>query len=300
MQVVPSPDTAPAGAPPAPRPQRVASMEGAPTARRFYRHRLPVRVMHWINVVCLAMLLMSGLTIFNAHPALYWGRDSNFADPWLALSAERRGDEWIGVTTLGDRRFVTDGVLGVSMEGERRTVRGFPAWATVPSGQWLSMGRLWHFFFAWIFVVNGIAYVLYTVFSGHLRRDLLPTRTEWRGIGRSIWDHVRFRHPTGDAARRYNVLQNTAYLVVIFGLLPLVVIAGLAMSPRLDALWPGWVDLLGGRQSARSLHFLAAVGLVVFVAIHVFEVLVSGVWNQLRSMVTGWYTLPADRHGEAR
>jgi thiosulfate reductase cytochrome b subunit len=264
-------------------------------ARRIYRHRLPVRVMHWINVVCLTILLMSGFTIFNAHPALYWGKDSNFADPWLSIGAERRAGVATGVTRVGGARFVTDGVLGVSAGPDgARSERAFPAWATITSGQWLSMGRHWHFFFAWIFVINGVGYVLYTIFSGHLRRDLLPTRAEWRGIGASVRDHLLFRHPTGDAAQRYNVLQNIAYLVVIFGLLPLVVVAGLAMSPRLNALWPGWVDLLGGRQSARTLHFLAAFGLLLFAGIHVFQVIVSGVWNQLRSMLTGWYTLPPD------
>ncbi|HMC16683.1 MAG TPA: cytochrome b/b6 domain-containing protein, partial [Albitalea sp.] len=130
--------------------------------------------------------------------------------------------------------------------------------------------------------------------SGHLKRDLVPSRGELRTIGRSIKDHLLFRHPKGEAAKRYNVLQNLSYLIVIFGLLPLVVIAGLALSPRLDTMIPGWVDWLGGRQSARTLHFLAASGLLLFVLIHVFEVIVNGVWNEIRSMVTGWYKLPPD------
>jgi thiosulfate reductase cytochrome b subunit len=268
-------------------------------ARRVYRHRLPVRVMHWVNVVCLTILLMSGLTIFNAHPALYWGRDSTFANPWVSIGAvDAPGGGIRGVTTIAGHRFSTDGVLGASTVGSEtgKTARAFPSWATIPGPQWLSMGRHWHFFFAWLFVINGVAYVAYAVLSGHLTRDLLPTRAELRGIGRSVADHLRFRHATGEAARRYNVLQNLAYLVVIFGLLPLVIVCGLAMSPRLDAVWPGWVELLGGRQSARTLHFLAASGLLLFVLVHVFEVLISGVWNQLRSMVTGWYALPADKH----
>jgi len=157
------------------------------------------------------------------------------------------------------------------------------------------MGRHWHFFFAWLFVINGIAYVSYAIFSGHLTRDLLPTRDEWRNIGRSIKDHLLFKHPTGAAAKRYNVLQNLTYLVVIFGLLPLVVIAGMAMSPRLNAVFPGWIELLGGRQSARTLHFLAASGLLLFVAVHLFEVLISGAWNQIRSMITGYFVVPADK-----
>ena len=265
-------------------------------ARRIYRHRWPVRLMHWINVVCLTILLMSGLQIFNAHPALYWGRDSSFEHPWVSISAQRSaGGGLQGVTTIAGQRFATDGVLGASTVDGTKTARAFPSWATIPGPQWLSMGRHWHFFFAWLFVANGVAYVLYALFSGHLRRDLLPTRAELRGIGASIRDHLRLRHPSGAAAARYNVLQNLAYLTVIFGLLPLLIVAGLAMSPRLDAVFPGWVDLLGGRQSARTLHFLAATGLLLFVLVHLFEVLVNGAWNQLRSMITGWYALPAEK-----
>ncbi len=250
--------------------------------------------MHWINVVCLFILLMSGLNIFNAHPELYWGKDSTFADPWLSIGAIQGAHGPVGVTRLGDAQWNTTGVLGLSTSNGQQLARAFPSWATVPGPQWLAMARHWHFFFAWIFVINGIAYVLYTIFGGHLRRDLLPTRDELRNIGGSIKNHLLFRHPTGEAARRYNVLQNLAYLVVIFVLLPLIVVAGLGMSPRLDTVWTGWVDWLGGRQSARSIHFLAASGLILFTLVHVFEVIVSGAWNHLRSMITGWYRLPAE------
>jgi thiosulfate reductase cytochrome b subunit len=274
--------------------------------RRFYRHRLPVRVMHWINVVCLVVLLMSGLGIFNAHPALYWGKSSNFADPWVSVMAVPvpGGPGGLGgVTRIAGHSFDTTGVLGASRSGAAGAAgewraRAFPTWATLPGPQSLAMARNRHLFFAWVFVINGLAYLLYAAFSGHLTRDLLPRREELRNIGRSIKDHLLFRHPTGEAAKRYNVLQNLAYLAVIFGLVPLIIVAGMAMSPRLDAVYPGWVDLLGGRQSARTLHFLAATGLLLFVLVHLFEVFVGGVWNQLRSMVTGWYTLPADKKGE--
>ncbi len=265
------------------------------TPQRIYRHRLPVRLMHWINVISLTLLLGSGLNIFNAHPALYWGQDSHFTSPWLSIGARDTPAGPVGVTRFAGREWETTGVLGVSaVDGETRA-RGFPSWATVPGPQWLAMARHWHLFFAWVFVVNGVAYVLYALFSRHLSRDLLPTRAELRGIGTSIKNHLLFRHPTGEAAKRYNVLQSLAYLVVIFGLLPLVVVAGLAMSPRLDAVYAGWVDLLGGRQSARSLHFIAAAGLLLFTLIHLFEVIVAGVWNEIRSMLTGWYTVPADK-----
>jgi thiosulfate reductase cytochrome b subunit len=118
-----------------------------------------------------------------------------------------------------------------------------------------------------------------------------------RSVGQSIRDHLRFRHPTGEAAKRYNVLQKIAYLVVIFLLLPLIVLMGLAMSPWLNAVLPGWVDVVGGRQSARTIHFVVAWLLVAFVAIHVFEVLISGAWNHLRSMITGRYTVKESSHG---
>lgn len=273
----------------------VSSSSPPPDTRRFYRHRLPVRLMHWINVISITILLMSGLNIFNAHPALYWGKDSNFASPWLAIKAKDTATGPAGVTQIAGHEWQTTGVLGLSEVNGQIKARAFPSWATVPGPQWLAVARNWHFFFAWLFAINGIAYLLYTLFSRHLVRDLLPTRDELRGIGRSIRQHLLFRHPTGEAAKRYNVLQNLAYLVVIFVLLPLIVFAGLAMSPRLDAAYAGWVDLFGGRQSARSLHFLAAAGLLLFTLVHLFEVVVAGVWNELRSMITGWYTVPADR-----
>jgi len=249
--------------------------------------------MRWINVVCLVVLLGSGLNIFNAHPALYWGHDSS-GKPWLSMRGENTTAGPIGKTRLGGTDFDTTGVLGLSEVNGRPTARAFPSWATIPGPQWLAMARRWHLFFAWLFVVNGVAYVLYTIFSRHLARDLVPTRFELRNVGRSILDHIKLKHPTGDAALRYNVLQSLTYLVVIFGLLPLVVICGMALSPRLNAVFTGWVDLLGGRQSARSLHFLAALGLVLFVVVHVAEVVIAGVWNEMRSMITGWYRVPED------
>ena len=271
----------------------VEQLEAKP--RRIYRHRLPVRLMHWINVVCLTILLMSGLNVVNAHPALYWGQESTFAEPWVSIGAQNTPTGPIGVTRIAGHEFLTTGVLGLSEFNGQPTARAFPSWATIPGPQWLAMARHWHLFFAWLFVVNGIAYVLYAIFSRHLSRDLVPTRDELRRIGTSIKDHLLFRHSTGDQARRYNVLQNLAYLTVVFVLLPLVVVCGLAMSPRLNAAFPGWVELLGGRQSARTLHFLAALGLLLFTLVHLFEVIVAGVWNEIRSMVTGWYTLPEKR-----
>ena len=274
--------------------ERLPVAETMPIARRIYRHRLPVRLMHWINVVCLVVMLGSGLNIFNAHPTLYWGNDSVTGTPWLSMRGENTAAGPVGKTRLGSTDFTTTGVLGMSKVEGQATSRGFPSWATIPGTQWLAAARNWHLFFAWLFVINGVCYVAYTVFSRHLVRDLIPTRDELKNIGRSILDHVKLKHRTGDAAKRYDVLQSLAYLVVIFGLLPLVVVCGLALSPRLNTVFTGWVDLLGGRQSARSLHFLAAAGLVLFVIVHVAQVFIAGVWNEMRSIITGWYRIPED------
>ncbi len=268
-------------------------MPPSPARRWIIRHSAVVRVTHWVNVVCLVVLLMSGLQIFDAHPALYWGQTSNFERPLLAMAAERDGQgQWHGITTVLGHPFDTTGVLGLSNGPDGRPrARGWPSWVTLPGEQWLAMGRRWHFFFAWLLVGNGLVYLVWGVASGHFRRDLLPSRGQWRAIGWTFWDHLRLRFPRGDEARHYNVLQKLAYLAVVFAVLPTIVLAGLTMSPDLDSVFPGLLDLFGGRQSARTIHFLCAGALVAFVAVHVVMVVLSGLWNNLRSMITGRYAI---------
>ena len=267
----------------------------------YYRHTLPVRVMHWINVVALTILLLSGLNIFSAHPALYWGKSSYTGRPpvFEITATEAADGDLIGVTRIFGHDFVTTGLLGASEgpDGER-VPRAFPSWLTIPDTRWLAMARRWHLFFAWLFVINGLCYVAYSVAARHFTRDLAPTAADWRSVGRSIIEHLRFKHPSGEAAKRYNVLQKLAYLAVIFVLLPLVILMGFAMSPWLNSLLPGWVDVFGGRQSARTIHFIVAWLLVAFVLIHVFEVIVSGFWNHLRSMITGRYRVEVEASDE--
>ena len=269
------------------------------SVRVIYRHRLPVRIMHWINAICLLVLLGSGLQIFNAHPALYWGQKSTFDDPWLSMGAHRDAHgQWRGVTAIGSHAFDTTGVFGVSDINGRPTPRGFPSWMTIPGPQWLSMGRRWHFFFAWLFVINGLCFAAYALIGRHFRKDLAPTKADWRSIGRSIVDHALLRHPRGEAAARYNILQKLTYLIVIFGLGPLIVLMGLAMSPRMDSVLGWLVDLVGGRQSARTIHFILAWAFVAFFIIHIFEVLVSGAGNELRSIITGRFAIHEENDDE--
>jgi thiosulfate reductase cytochrome b subunit len=266
-----------------PRPQKVL----------VARHSALVRVTHWINVIALLLLLMSGLQIFNAHPKLYWGSHSTFAHPWLALRAEAKGEVLRGVTTIGSLKFDTTGVLGASTYDGVPQARGFPGWATLPGQRVLSIGRRWHFFWAWVFVLNGALYLLSGLIGGHLRGDLLPGRDQLKPahIWHEVLDHARLRFPKGESARRYNVIQKLTYLIVILVLLPLMLGTGLTMSPAMDTAFPWLVDLFGGRQSARSIHFVAASLIVAFVAVHLVMVVLSGLWNNVRSMITGRYAI---------
>jgi thiosulfate reductase cytochrome b subunit len=219
-----------------------------------YRYALIVRIAHWTNLLCLTILLMSGLQIFNAHPTLYWGEASDFDRPLATLGA-------------------------------------FPGWLTIPRFQDLATGRVWHFFFAWLFVINGLVYAIYSTGSGRLRDDLTPGRDDWRRIRHVVRDHLMLRFPRGPEAAHYNVLQRLAYLSVILVLAPFSVLTGLTMSPAVNAAMPWLLDVFGGRQSARTIHFIIAVLFVSFVALHVTLVALSGLLNNLRSMVTGWFSI---------
>jgi thiosulfate reductase cytochrome b subunit len=260
------------------------------------RHRLSTRLWHWVNLVALTVMLMSGLMIFNAHPRLYWGEYGANADhAWLEIGANGEGQ---GVLRIGAATIETTGVLGVWTDGGGVVRhRAFPGWATIPSRYNLADARIWHFAFAWVLAVGLLAYLLWSLASGHIRRDLHITRGEWRPghIWHDVKEHARLRFPTGAAALRYNILQKLAYAGVLFALLPLVIFTGLAMSPAMDAAWPWLTAIWGGRQSARSVHFLAAFGLVAFVVIHLVMVALAGPVNEVRSMITGWYRLPKDK-----
>lgn len=258
------------------------------------RHSLITRLTHWVNVICLSFLLLSGLQIFNAHPELYWGHYGADGDPaLLAIRSDGEGENLRGFIRVAGLNLPTTGVLGVSTFEGAETPRAFPAWATIPSFQDLAAGRKWHFFFAWLFLINGIVYLASSAVGGHFRRDLMPTRLQLspQHLWHEILDHASLRFPKGEQARRYNTLQKLTYLAVIAILLPLMVLTGLTMSPGMDAALPSLVDTFGGRQSARTIHFIAASLLVLFVVIHVAMVVLSGTWNNMRSMVTGRYAI---------
>ena len=268
----------------------------APTGRLIFRHSAVVRVCHWINAICFVFLLMSGMQIFNADPALTWGQKTNFDKPSFSLTAREddNGDPTAGLTTIFGHSFDTTGLLGASRdENGDLDARGFPSWATLPADQDLAMGRRWHFFFAWILVLNGLVYVAYLIGRRHIR-DLWPSLADLKALPRSIADHARLRFPKGQEALHYNVLQKLAYLSVVIAF-PILILAGLTMSPAIDSAFPWLLTLFGGRQAARALHFLLATYLVLFVIVHLVMVVLSGPINNMRSMITGRYRIKEQR-----
>lgn len=267
-----------------------------PPVEMIRRHSLATRLTHWTNVLAILVLLASGLQIFNAHPALYWGEASRFSAPWVAIVAVERGGEFVGLTRIGDAVFETTGVLGFSGE-----VRGFPAWATLPSYRSLADGRRWHFFFAWVFVINLTIYLAAGFLSGHFRRDLVPARDQVgpRHVLREIANHARLRFPKGAEARRYNLIQKLTYLAVVFVLLPLMLLTGLSMSPAFGAVGYWLIELFGGRQSARTVHFISATLIALFVIVHVAMVFAAGAWNNIRAMITGRFEIRRDEEARA-
>lgn len=236
----------------------------APTGERFVvRHRASTRVWHWVNAIAVIVLLMSGLMISNAHPRLYWGEyGANFDPAWLELPR-------------------------------------FPGWATIPSTYSLSGARRWHLAFAWVFAAGLILYLIISLLNRHAQRDLTPTKQELtpRAVWRDIVDHARLHFPTGEDALRYNVLQKLSYFGVVFLILPLLILTGLAMSPAMGAAWPWLVDMFGGRPSARSIHFICATAMALFIAVHLMMVLLSGPVGQIRSMITGRYRIDEPEQG---
>jgi Ni/Fe-hydrogenase b-type cytochrome subunit len=229
-----------------------SDQHASPRIQMIFKHRLSTRVWHWVNVVTVFTMLMSGLMIFNAHPRLYWGHyGANFDPAWLELPR-------------------------------------FPGWATIPSTYSLAIARHWHLAFAWVFAFGLLFYLGRSLWNGHLKRDVALSRGEvapthlWEDVKK----HARLDFQEEDA--RYNPLQKITYSLVLFLILPGLVLTGLTMSPGMNAAWPWLLDVFGGRQSARSLHFIFASGIAAFIALHVALVLLAGPVNGMRSMITGW------------
>jgi thiosulfate reductase cytochrome b subunit len=227
----------------------------APATAATPRHSALVRITHWITTLCFFALLVTGVEIVISHPRFYWGETGNVLTPTL-----------FKIPIPSSRALVPTG-YGYVMPDQN-------GWS-----------RYLHFQAAWLLVFTGLLYAIHIFFSGHLRKNLLPGRGDlsWRAIS----DQLRFKRPSPATAWSYNVLQRLTYLFVIFVLFPLVIWTGLAMSPAFVSAVPSAVNLLGGQQSARTLHFFVFVALVLFLLVHVLMVVLAGFWSRTRAMVTG-------------
>lgn len=254
----------------------------------IYRQSIWTRVTHWVWAICLFFLLLTGLQIFNAHPALYIGQESGFEyeNAILEIGAINTDAGPRGQSTVFGNTFDTTGVLGMSGAAERPTFTAFPGALTIPGYRDLGTGRVVHFFFGWIFVATIFIWFVASFVNGHIRRDIVPKPSDIAGLPRDVVDHatLRFKH-----GRSYGPLQKLAYFSVFFILFPLIVLTGLTMSPGMDAAWPWLLDVFGGRQTARTIHFVVMLLLVAFFIVHIVMVLAAGPFNELRSMLSGWY-----------
>ena len=264
------------------------------------RHHLFTRIWHWLNAIVITTLLMSGLMIFNAHPQLYWGDFGSREDyAWLQIDDTRT----TGFVRVGTAQVETTGVLGLSLDANDKLRRvAFPGWATIPTDYSLAAARRWHFAFAWAFALGLTAFMLISLLNGHILKDLHVRRSEWSltAIWKDIKNHARLRFDDGHETGTYNFLQKFSYISVIFVVLPLLILTGITMSPAMNAAWPWLLDIFGGRQSARSVHFIAAAVLVAFVVVHLIMVLLSGPITGIRTMITGRHTVSSNPEGGKR
>jgi len=276
-----------------------------------YRQSIWTRITHWLWAATLFFMVTSGLQIFNAHPILYFGQQSGFGDKnylgpqagqgnkqfdnsVLDIHAEKRGDDTIGVTTLLGHDFDTTGFLGMSGPAGDPVMQAFPRWATVPSYYDLGTARVIHFFFAWMLVATWLVWVIASLVNGHLWRDVVPKLRDLRNLPRDVADHLRLRLHHG---RAYNVLQKLSYAFILIIVIPGMILTGLTMSPGMDTAWPWLLDLFGGRQTARLLHFGGLLVIVAFFVVHIAMVIAAGPFNELRSIITGWYRTRPERTG---
>ena len=243
-----------------------ASAVAAPASREKKRHAITVRVTHWLTTIAFLALLVTGGEIVFSHPRFYWGETGNVnMKPWLNLH----------------------------VPSSRDTVPTGYGYVLPDQNGW---SRYLHFEAAWLAVGTGLFYLLWGFFSGHFRRALFPSASDrsLKRIAASTREHLRFKHPPPEEEWSYNVLQRLSYLAVIFVLFPLMIWTGLAMSFGFDAAFPLAVKLLGGHQTARSLHFIVTILLTLFLLVHVMMICVAGFRSRMRAMITGRVTPPKE------
>jgi len=247
-------------------PLRVATASPPPIAVTR-RHTALVRVTHWLTVISFFALLVTGAELVISHPRFYWGETGNSGTPTL---------------------------FKIPIPSSRDTVPTGYNYVLPDQNGW---SRYLHFEAAWVLVLTGLVYVTASVMTAHFRKNLLPSPAQWSSSAiRDVFQKYLRRAPPGDAeSHSYNVVQRISYLLVIFVLFPFVIWTGLALSPSFDSALPATVNLLGGRQSARTLHFFVSGLLVIFLVAHVTMISLAGFWSRTRAMITGRVKFPSER-----
>jgi thiosulfate reductase cytochrome b subunit len=236
-----------------------SSASAVPATTVISRHSALVRVTHWITTLCFLALLVSGVEIVISHPRFYWGETGNV---------------------------LTTPLFKLPIPSSRALVPTGYGYVLPDQNGW---SRYLHFQAAWFAVLTGLLYAISGLFTGHFRENLLPRKADlsWRRFSIAVANHLRFKRPSEAEAWSYNVLQRLTYLFVIFVLFPLVVWTGLAMSPAFVSAVPATVTLLGGQQSARTIHFFVSLALLLFLLVHVAMVCLAGFRSRMRAMITG-------------
>jgi len=222
------------------------------------RHSTLVRITHWLTTLCVFALLLSGIEILISHPRFYWGETGNVLTPSL---------------------------FDLPIPASRPWVHTGYSFVLPDQNGW---SRNLHFEAAWVVILTGFVYVISSLFGRHFRKNLLPAGVGLtrRALSKDIVNHLRFQRPDEAEARSYNVLQRLTYLSVIFLLFPLAIWTGLAMSPAILSVFPIFATVFGGLQSARTIHFLVSVLIVVFLLIHIVMVCRAGFRKRMRVMIT--------------
>ena len=223
------------------------------------RHSALVRVTHWITTLCFFALLVTGIEIVISHPRFYWGETGNV---------------------------LTTPLFQLPIPSSRRLVPTGYDYVLHDQNGW---SRALHFEAAWIAVLTGLLYVIFGLVTRHFRKNLVPGKADlsWRALWASFTKPLRFQRPSAAESASYNGLQRLTYLFVIFVLFPLVIWSGLAMSLGFISAFPWSVTLLGGRQSARTIHFFVSLALVLFLFVHIAMVSLAGFWSRTGAMITG-------------
>lgn len=244
-----------------------AASTAAPDSKLAPRHSVLVRVTHWVFTLCFFALLLTGSEIVISHPRFYWGETGNV---------------------------LTTPLFQLPIPSSRKLVPTGYSYVLPDQNGW---SRALHFEAAWIAVLTGLLYVISGLLTRHFRKDLLPGKSDrsWRAFWSAIAQRLRFKRPSETEASTYNLLQRLSYLLVIFVLFPLVIWSGLALSLGFISAFPWSVTLLGGRQSARTIHFFVSIALVLFLFVHVAMVCLAGFWSRTSAMITGRIGTPEER-----